>query len=90
MPRTFQLRRSGFDEILIRDAARGAKVMEGCRAREVEFLPDDASVLVQAQHDDGRSETWRCWFIDRVTNPAMRNFLMNIQTIEDTDEVTCR
>lgn len=91
MPRAFLVCRSGFDEILIRNAAaRGATVMEGCRVREMEFLSNDAGVLIQAQHDDGRSETWRCRFIDRVTNPAMRKLLMNIQPIEDTDEVTCR
>jgi flavin-dependent dehydrogenase len=64
MPRAFQVRRSEFDEILIRNAARkGADVIEGCRVRDVEFLPDDAGVIVRAQHDDGRSETWQCRFL---------------------------
>ncbi len=77
MPRAFLIRRSGFDAILIRNAAaRGATVMEGCHVREVEFLPNDAGALIQAQHDDGRSETWRCRLIDRVANPAMRNLFM--------------
>ncbi|MDO9635630.1 MAG: FAD-dependent oxidoreductase, partial [Thiobacillus sp.] len=64
MPRAFQVRRSEFDEILIRNAARkGADVIEGCRVRNVEFLPDDAGALVRAEHDDGRSETWHCRFL---------------------------
>jgi len=37
MPSAFQVRRSEFDEILIRNAGRKAlKVIEGCRVREVE------------------------------------------------------
>ncbi len=64
MPRAYQVRRSEFDEILIRNAARsGASVIEGCRVRDVEFLPDDAGAVVRAEHDDGRSETWRCRFL---------------------------
>lgn len=64
MPCAYQVRRSEFDEILIRNAARkGADVIEGCRVREVEFLPDDGGAMVRAQHDDGRSETWRCRFL---------------------------
>ena len=40
LPFSYQVRRSQFDEILIRRAAtRGAQVVEGCRVRDVEFLP---------------------------------------------------
>lgn len=64
MPSAFQVRRSEFDEILIRNAGRkGAQVIEGCRAREVSFLPDDAGALVQAELDSGATETWRCRFL---------------------------
>lgn len=64
MPLAYQVRRSEFDEILIRNAARkGADVIEGCRVREVEFLPNDAGALVRAEHDDGRNETWQCRFL---------------------------
>ncbi|MHB0888448.1 NAD(P)/FAD-dependent oxidoreductase [Acidithiobacillus sp.] len=64
MPMAYQVRRSDFDEILIRNAERkGAKVMEGCRANAVEFLPDNAGVLVHAQHEDGRLETWQARFL---------------------------
>ncbi len=55
----YQVRRSEFDEILIRRAAaRGAEVIEGCRARDVEFLDGGRRARVQAVHDDGRAESW--------------------------------
>lgn len=64
MPLAYQVRRSEFDEILIRNAARkGTDVIEGCRVREVEFLPNDEGAIVRAEHDDGRSETWQCRFL---------------------------
>ncbi len=64
MPRAYQVRRSEFDEILIRNAARkGAEVIEGCRVRDVEFLPNDEGANVRAEHDDGRSVTWQCRFL---------------------------
>jgi flavin-dependent dehydrogenase len=68
MPSAYQVRRSEFDEILIRNAAqKGAEVIEGCRVREVSFLPDDGGAVVEAEHDDGRSETWRCRFLVDAT-----------------------
>ena len=64
MPHAFQVRRSEFDEILIRNAGRkGANVIEGCRVRDVEFLPKDEGAIVRAEHDDGRTQTWRCRFL---------------------------
>ena len=64
MPLAYQVRRSEFDEILIRNAGRkGADVIEGCRVRDVEFLPNDEGAFVRAEHDDGRSETWHCRFL---------------------------
>jgi hypothetical protein len=69
MPLAYQVRRSEFDEILIRNAARkGANVIEGCRVRDVEFLPNDAGAIVRAEHDDGRSET--CNAASSSTLPA--------------------
>jgi flavin-dependent dehydrogenase len=62
MPYAYQVRRSEFDEILIRNAARkGAEVIEGCRVREVEFLPEGA--IVRAEYDDRRSESWQTRFV---------------------------
>lgn len=64
MPYSYQVRRSEFDQILIRNsAAMGTVVIEGCRAREVGFLPGDGGVLVHAEHDDGRRESWHARFL---------------------------
>ena len=64
LPHAYQVRRSQFDEILIRNAGlRGAEVIESCRVRNVEFLPHDAGAMVRAEHDDGRIQTWHCRFL---------------------------
>jgi flavin-dependent dehydrogenase len=64
MPFSYQVRRSEFDEILIRNAARaGAEVIEGCRVRDVAFAPDHSSAIVQAQHEDGITQHWRARFV---------------------------
>lgn len=58
LPMSYQVRRSEFDEILIRQAAaRGADVIEGCRVKDVEF-PASGAVRVHAEHEDGRTQTW--------------------------------
>ncbi len=52
MPMAWQVRRSDFDHILIRNAAaRGADVVEGCRVRDVAFVEDAANVT--AETSDG-------------------------------------
>ena len=59
----YQVRRSQFDEILIRRAAQvGANVIEGCRVRDVE-LGSGGGALVRAEHDDGRKEQWRARYV---------------------------
>jgi len=65
MPYAYQVRRSQFDEILIRNAARaGAQVLEGCRVRSVEFGPGvSSSVGIEAEHQDGRSQRWQARFL---------------------------
>jgi flavin-dependent dehydrogenase len=78
LPLAYHVRRSRFDEILIRRAAElGAQVIEGCRVRDVEFLrgvpgrrgaadglcASEQKVRVQALHDDGRSESWTADFL---------------------------
>ncbi len=64
MPFSYQVRRSEFDEILIRNATRlGAEVVEGCRVRDVAFAPDHSGAIVQAQHRDGRIQYWRARFV---------------------------
>jgi flavin-dependent dehydrogenase len=64
MPFSYQVRRSELDEILIRNAARlGAEVIEGCKVRRVDFVPDQGSATVHAQHEDGRIQDWRARFV---------------------------
>ena len=64
MPFSYQVRRSEFDEILIRNAARvGAEVIEGCRVKSVVFAPDNASATVHALHEDGRQQQWQARFV---------------------------
>ncbi|HVW68092.1 MAG TPA: FAD-dependent oxidoreductase, partial [Steroidobacteraceae bacterium] len=66
LPLAYQVRRSQFDEILLRRAAAcGARVVEGCRVREVEFLPATPAgrrIRVESEHD-GRAETWEARYI---------------------------
>jgi flavin-dependent dehydrogenase len=64
MPMAYQVRRSEFDEILIRNASRkNARVVEGCQVRDVDFLPGNAGALVRAHHEDGSIETVRARFV---------------------------
>ncbi len=64
MPFSYQVRRSEFDEILIRNATRlGAEVIEGCRVKKVDFSPGGAAATVHAQHDDGRIEQWQARYV---------------------------
>ena len=64
MPSAYQVRRSEFDAILIRNAARkGAEVIEECRVRDVELLPDAQGAVVRAQAADGSEAVWRARFL---------------------------
>jgi flavin-dependent dehydrogenase len=57
-PFAYQVRRSEFDEILLRRAAElGARVIEECRVRDVEF--DAEGAQVHAEYGDGRCGTFR-------------------------------
>ena len=59
LPFAYQVRRSEFDEILIRRAAEaGVTVIEGCRAHAVELLEEGRRARVEAIHEDGRSACW--------------------------------
>jgi len=63
-PYAYQVRRSEFDEILFRNAARkGALAMEGCRVREVEFLGAGGGAQLLVRRDDGGEEHWRARFV---------------------------
>ncbi len=62
MPRAWQVRRSALDEILFRHAGTcGARTFEACRARQVAF--DDEGATVEAALDDGTPRRWRARFV---------------------------
>jgi flavin-dependent dehydrogenase len=69
MPYAYQVRRSEFDEILIRRAAElGAEVIEGCRVVDVEFAPRGprrlpAAATVHATGEDGVPRAWRAGYV---------------------------
>jgi flavin-dependent dehydrogenase len=61
-PSTYQVRRSEFDEVLFRNAARkGARAHEGCRVTGVEFRPGGAEVT--ARDENGPGQTWQTRFV---------------------------
>lgn len=64
LPFAYHVRRSQFDEILIRRAtASGAEVIEGCRVRDVELRAPGKGACVHGEHEDGRRESWDARFI---------------------------
>ncbi len=64
MPMAYQVRRSEFDEILIRNAShKNARVVEGCQVLEVDFLSDNTSALARACHENGTIESVRARFV---------------------------
>src|SRR5450631_3587426 len=64
MPYAYQVRRSTFDEILIRRAAQcGVTVIEGCRARYVDLTDGRRAGCVAAVFEDGRPASWNAKFV---------------------------
>ena len=62
MPYAWQVRRSELDELLFRNAVtKGARGLEGCRVRRVEF--DAEGARVEADLDDGSKQTLRTRFV---------------------------
>jgi flavin-dependent dehydrogenase len=62
-PYAFQVRRSVFDHILLKNAAaKGASVIENCRVTAVEFSNTGAPV-VTARHAGGETQQWRAGFV---------------------------
>ena len=63
LPYSFQVRRSEFDHILLNNAAaKGAKVVEGCRVAELD-LAHPGGVAVTAKSDAGERQIWRARFL---------------------------
>ena len=68
LPLAYQVRRSEFDEILFRRAARVvAEAREGCRVREVELGAADAPVKVTATDADGAARHYSAKFVVDAT-----------------------
>ncbi len=62
-PYAYQVRRSEFDHILLKNAAaKGAKVSEGVRVTEVDFPPQGGAVASGCDAD-GRVRRWRAKFL---------------------------
>ena len=75
MPHAYQVKRDEFDTILIRNAAnKGVEVHEGCKARKVDFLPDNTATVL-ASHDDGSQSEWQARFV--VDASGRDTFLAN-------------
>ena len=76
MPYAYQVHRAQFDEILIRNAEKkGVEVHEGCKARSIDFLPNDAGAIVESENDDGSTMRWRARFV--VDASGRDTFLAN-------------
>lgn len=74
-PYAYQVRRSEFDHILLKNAAvKGADVIEGCRIGDVEF-PPEGGVHARGIDDQGQQRSWRAKFI--VDASGRDTFLAN-------------
>lgn len=62
-PYSFQVRRSTFDHLLLKNAAaKGAEVIEGCRVTAIDF-PEREGPQIEARDDDGRVRRWSASFV---------------------------
>lgn len=67
-PHAYQVRRSQFDEILLRRAAAvGVRVVEGCRVRHVDLGHRGATACAAAEADDGTASTWTARYVIDAT-----------------------
>jgi flavin-dependent dehydrogenase len=63
-PFAYQVRRSEFDRILIRNAERaGAQVIEGARVSAVDLGEGSAPARIEVQHEDGSAQHWQARFL---------------------------
>lgn len=59
----YEVRRSSFDAILFERArSLGTQIVEGCRAREIEFL-GNGGVQVLSEAEDGTRQCWRARYL---------------------------
>lgn len=76
MPYAYQVKRDEFDTVLIRNAEqKGVEVHENCKAKTVDFLPDNSGAVVKAQNDDGSQLEWKARFV--VDASGRDTFLAN-------------
>ena len=62
-PYSFQVRRSTFDHLLLKNAAaKGADVVEGCRVTSIEF-PENGHPQIDGCDEDGRPRRWTAAFV---------------------------
>jgi flavin-dependent dehydrogenase len=67
-PYAYQVRRSEFDHILLKNAAaKGAAVIEECRVSDVEFLGPQQGVRAKGRTSQGESRRWRAKFLVDAT-----------------------
>jgi flavin-dependent dehydrogenase len=67
MDYSFQVRRSDFDHILLKNAAaKGARVVEGCRMTELDFI-EGGGARAAGVMDDGGTRHWRARFVVDAT-----------------------
>ena len=77
-PHAFQVRRSEFDHMLLKNAAdKGARIYEGARVTSVEFgnLARNEDSIVSLKLEDGTAQTWRTKFL--VDASGRDTFLSN-------------
>ena len=77
-PHAFQVRRSEFDHMLLRNAAdKGARIYEGARVTSVEFgnLARNEDSIVSLKLEDDSAQTWRTKFV--VDASGRDTFLSN-------------
>ncbi len=62
-PYSFQVRRSTFDHILLKNAAaKGAEVIEGCRVTAIDF-PAAGDPIITGRDEDGNTRHWKAAFV---------------------------
>ncbi len=62
-PYSFQVRRSTFDQVLLKNAAaKGVEIVEGCRVTSVAF-PENSHSHISARDDGGRERHWTAAFV---------------------------
>ena len=62
-PYSFQVRRSTFDHLLLKNAAaKGAEVIEGCRVTGIEFS-ETGPARVEARDEEGHVRRWEASFV---------------------------